>query len=138
MSEIPTKPYLIRAIYEWCVDSQLTPHLAVKVDEHTRVPQGYVKDGEIILNINITAVRDLQMQNDFITFNSRFNGAVHNIVVPVNTVTGIFARENGQGMAFPAEAGSPPPPPPEPSPAPAPKKANSNKPAKVSHLKIVK
>jgi stringent starvation protein B len=95
-----TKPYLIRAIYDWCVDQGLTPHLAVRVDSQTRVPVGYVKNGEIILNIGPEAVKDLQLGNDYISCGGRFGGVAHDIVVPVGAVIGIFARESGEGMAF--------------------------------------
>jgi stringent starvation protein B len=101
MSElISTKPYLVRAIHEWCVDNALTPHVVVVVNAHTRVPMGYVKDGEIVLNLNYTAIKDLHIDNDAIVFSARFGGVAHNIYVPMNMVKGIFARENGQGMFF--------------------------------------
>lgn len=118
---ISSKPYMIRAIYEWCVDSGFTPHLVVQVDGETRVPVGFVKDGEIVLNINYSAVKGLLIENEAITFAARFNGVSHNIYVPVRAVKGIFARENGQGMFFEAEVpmsgmspadGAPPPQPP--------------------------
>jgi stringent starvation protein B len=91
---------MIRAIYEWCVDNGFAPHLVVQVDAETRVPAGFVKDGEIVLNINYSAVKGLQLENDAITFAARFNGVSHNIYVPVRAVKGIFSRENGQGMFF--------------------------------------
>lgn len=105
-----TKPYLIRAIYEWCADSGLTPYLAVKVDAHTRVPAAYVKDGEIVLNIGTEAVKNLQIGNEYITCGGRFGGVAHDIVVPVAAVIGIFARENGEGLAFEARESLPPSP----------------------------
>ncbi len=109
----PTKPYLIRAMYEWCVDGGLTPHLAVRVDAHTVVPMAFVKDGQIILNIGPEAVRNLHLGNDAITFGGRFNGVAHELYVPVTAVLGMYARENGQGMAFePQEPSSPPSVPP--------------------------
>lgn len=112
MSEsLSTKPYMIRAIYEWCVDNGFAPHLVVTVDEHTRVPMGFVKDGEIVLNINYTAIKNLQLDNDAITFSARFNGVSHSIYIPVRVVKGIFARENGQGMFFETEALPTPPTP---------------------------
>jgi stringent starvation protein B len=101
MSElISTKPYMVRAIHEWCVDNALTPHVVVVVNAQTRVPMGYVKDGEIVLNLNYTAIKDLHIDNDAIVFSARFGGVAHNIYVPMNMVKGIFARENGQGMFF--------------------------------------
>jgi len=103
METTSTKPYMIRALYEWCVDNGLTPHLMVVVDGDTRVPMGYVKDGEIVLNINYSATKGLQMENDAITFSARFNGVSSNIYVPMRAVRGIFARENGQGLFFEPE-----------------------------------
>lgn len=101
MSElISTKPYMVRAIHEWCVDNALTPHLLVVVDAQTRVPMGYVKNGEIVLNLNYTAIKDLHIDNDAIVFSARFGGVPHNIYVPMSRVKGVFARENGQGMFF--------------------------------------
>lgn len=101
---IPTKPYLLRALHEWCVDNNLTPHLIVAVNSQTRVPMAYVKDGEIVLNINYGATKDLHIDNESIVFSARFGGVAQNIYVPMNAVKGIFARENGQGMFFEAEA----------------------------------
>lgn len=118
MSELPsTKPYMVRAIYEWCVDNGFAPHLVVQVDDDTLVPAGYVKDGEIILNINYSAVKGLQMENDAVSFAARFNGVSHNIHVPMRAIKGIFARENGQGMFFEADSSPPPPSAPPESPA---------------------
>ena len=100
---ISTKPYMLRAMHEWCVDNNLTPHLVVAVNSQTRVPMGYVKDGEIVLNINYSATKDLHMDNDSVVFSARFGGVSQNIYVPMNAVKGIFARENGQGMFFELE-----------------------------------
>lgn len=100
MKELSTKPYLIRAIVEWCADSGLTPYLAVKVDEQTRVPKAYVKDGEIVINLGPDAVRNLHMGNDDIACSGRFGGVSHGIVVPMVAVIGIFAKETGQGLVF--------------------------------------
>lgn len=128
MEPTSTKPYMLRALYEWCVDNGFTPHLVVAVDDNTRVPMGYVKDGEIVLNINYSATKDLLIENESITFSARFNGVSSNIYVPMGAVKGIFARENGQGMFFEPEPTSakqpetlesrtndqePPPPPPK-------------------------
>jgi len=106
---IPTKPYMVRAIHDWCVDNGFTPHLVVKVNSRTRVPMAYVKDGEIVLNLNYGATKDLHIDNDAIVFSARFSGASQNLYVPMDAVRGIFARENGQGMFFEveAEAGEP-------------------------------
>lgn len=104
MSEFTsTKPYMIRAMHEWCVDNGLTPHLLVAVDAHTRVPMAYVKDGEIVLNINYSATKNLQIGNDAVTFSARFGGVSSDLYVPMRAVKGVFARENGQGMFFQAE-----------------------------------
>lgn len=104
MKALSTKPYLIRAIYEWCSDSSHTPYLAVKVDAQTRVPDEFVKNGEIILNIRDDAVHHLTLGNDFIQFSARFNGVSREISVPVDAVQGIFAKETSQGILFPEEA----------------------------------
>ena len=104
MSELTsTKPYLVRALHEWCVDNGITPHLLVEVDAQTRVPVAYVKNGEIVLNLNYSATRDLQIGNEAITFAARFGGVSHNLYVPMSAVRGVFARENGQGMFFQPE-----------------------------------
>jgi len=100
---ISTKPYMLRAMHEWCVDNNLTPHLVVAVNSRTRVPMAYVKDGEIVLNINYGATRDLHMDNESVVFSARFGGVPQNIYVPMDAVRGIFARENGQGMFFELE-----------------------------------
>ena len=101
-----TRPYLIRALYEWCTDNGLTPFIAVLVDDTVRVPNEYVKDGEIVLNISFDATSSLTMGNDFIEFKGRFGGVARDIFVPVDRVVAIYARENGQGMAFPMLARS--------------------------------
>ena len=100
MAEISTKPYLLRAIYEWCTDNGYTPYLAVMVDARTRVPKEFVKNGEIVLNISFTATSGLKMENDYIHFSARFGGVARDILIPVENVVAIYARENGQGMAF--------------------------------------
>jgi stringent starvation protein B len=102
MPEVSTKPYLLRAIYEWCTDNGYTPHIAVVVDASTRVPLQFVKNGEIVLNISFEATSGLKMDNDFINFSARFGGVSRDISVPVENVIAIYARENGQGMAFEA------------------------------------
>ncbi|CAM2167021.1 stringent starvation protein B [Paraburkholderia sacchari] len=104
MQEISTKPYLLRALYEWCTDNGFTPHIAVRVDNRTRVPRQFVRDGEIVLNISFEATSQLQMGNEMVEFHARFSGKSHKIEVPVSNVLAIYARENGQGMAFPVDA----------------------------------
>ena len=105
MADISTKPYIIRAIFEWCSDSGLTPYLAVAVDSQTRVPMEFVKDGEIVLNLSPNATHNLTISNDVIQFSARFSGASRELYIPISAVIGIFAKENGQGMFFPKEAG---------------------------------
>lgn len=129
--ELPsTKPYLIRAIYEWCADNGFTPYLAVAVDEHTLVPREYVRDGQIVLNISADATSRLSVGNDLITFVARFGGVARDLSVPIGNVEAIYARENGAGMAFDVdlelaapveEPGTPEPEPPAPTPGGRPK-----------------
>jgi len=95
-----TKPYLIRAIHEWCADQGFTAYLAVKVDATTRVPREFVKDGEIVLNVGLEATHQLLMGNEEITFQARFGGRAFPVVVPIERVAAIYASENGEGMAF--------------------------------------
>lgn len=97
-----TRPYLIRALHEWCTEHGFTPFLAVKVDAAVQVPVAYVSDGEIVLNVGCEATSGLRLGNDFIEFEARFGGVARGIVIPVDHVIAIYARENGQGMAFPA------------------------------------
>ncbi|MDD2990546.1 MAG: ClpXP protease specificity-enhancing factor [Zoogloea sp.] len=105
MSDASTKPYLIRAIHEWCVDQGLTPYLAVAVDGRTMVPRSFVQDGQIVLNIGPDATQSLVMGNELIAFQARFGGVAQNISVPVDNVSAIYARENGHGMAFELASG---------------------------------
>jgi stringent starvation protein B len=104
MSEQSAKPYLIRAICEWCGDNALTPYLAVKVNDQTRVPAAFVKNGEIVLNVSGTATRKLTIDNEWIQFTARFNGSSQEVAVPMSAVSGIFAKETGYGFAFAAPA----------------------------------
>ena len=98
-----TKPYLLRALYEWCLDNNQTPYIAVWVNEHTRVPMQYVRDNEIVLNIGPTASHNLHIDNEWVNFSARFSGVAHDIWVPVGHVSGIFSKETGQGMGFEVE-----------------------------------
>lgn len=111
-----TRPYLIRALYEWCTDNGFTPYVAVLVDDSVQVPREYVKNGEIVLNISYDATSSLKLGNDFIEFKARFAGTAREIMVPVNRVIAIYARENGQGMAFPVPVPGAPPEESRPSP----------------------
>jgi stringent starvation protein B len=101
-----TRPYLIRALYEWCTDNGFTPYVAVLVDDSVQVPREYVKNNEIVLNISFGATSSLKLGNDFIEFKARFGGSAREIHVPIGRVIAIYARENGQGMAFPAPKAS--------------------------------
>ncbi len=118
MSEQSAKPYLIRAICEWCADNGLTPYLAVKVNGQTRVPMSFVKNGEIVLNISSNATRKLTIDNDWVNFNARFGGVSQEVSVPIGAVAGIFAKETGYGFAF-ASVESAAPAPDEPAAAEA-------------------
>ena len=96
----PTRPYLIRALHDWCTDNGFTPYVAVFVDASVQVPTEYVKNGEIVLNVGFEATSGLKLGNEFIEFKARFGGSSREIVEPVTNVIAIYARENGQGMAF--------------------------------------
>ncbi|MBI3524920.1 MAG: ClpXP protease specificity-enhancing factor [Betaproteobacteria bacterium] len=112
-----TKPYLLRAIREWCVDQGYTPYLAVIADGRTRLPREHVNEGQIVLNLGPEATHQLVMGNEFITFSARFNGVAQALSIPIDSVSAIYARENGQGMAFevaPQEVDAP-----KPAPEPA-------------------
>ena len=137
MAERPTKPYLIRAIHEWCTDSNMTPYLAVRVDANTKVPAEHVKNGEIVLNVSHDATHRLTIGNELIQFAARFNGVSRECSIPLEAVTGIFAKENGQGLVFPREpvaelAPAPNPASTEPGPPAAP--TNGGKP----RLQVIK
>ena len=105
MSDIPSnKPYLIRALHQWCTDFGFTPFMAVFVDENVEVPMEFVKNNEIVLNLSLEACHQLNLDNDWISFQARFGGVPRKIMVPVSHVLAIYARENGQGMSFPFDA----------------------------------
>ncbi|MEI7515271.1 MAG: ClpXP protease specificity-enhancing factor [Betaproteobacteria bacterium] len=101
-----TRPYMVRAMYDWCVDNQCTPFIVVVVDASVRVPQEFVQNGEIVLNLSLGATSGLVLGNDYIEFKARFGGVARDICVPLGRVSAIYARENGQGMTFPIEAPS--------------------------------
>jgi stringent starvation protein B len=103
-----TRPYLIRALHDWCTDNGFTPYIAVFVDAAVQVPTEYVKNNEIVLNVGFEATSALKLGNDFIEFKARFGGSSREIVVPIDHVIAIYARENGQGMAFPVPSGAAP------------------------------
>lgn len=108
-----TKPYLIRAIHEWCTDNGFTPYIAVQVDGRVRVPREHVRDGQIVLNVGYEATGGLQIGNDLISFQARFGGVARDISFPVGNVAAIYARENGAGMAFEPESAAADAAPPE-------------------------
>ena len=97
-----TRPYLLRALHEWCTDNGFTPYVAVRMDDQVQVPREYVNNGEIVLNVSFDATSGLQLTNEYIRLKARFGGVARDIVVPVDRVMAIYARENGQGMSFPA------------------------------------
>ena len=103
MAETSTKPYMIRALHEWCTDNGYTPQIVVRVDQNTMVPPAHIRDGQITLNIGMMATKGLVMGNDTIEFQARFNGVTENIYIPVGAVTALFARETGAGMGFEIE-----------------------------------
>ena len=133
MSDVPSnKPYLIRALHQWCLDNGFAPFMAVFVDSTVEVPMEFVKNDEIVLNLSTEACHQLQIENDYISFQARFGGVPRKILVPITHVLAIYARENGQGMSFPFDSSSIEeqiPEKPEPS---------ETKSAKQSFLKIVK
>jgi stringent starvation protein B len=144
MSEQSAKPYLIRAICEWCADNALSPYLAVKVNAQTRVPMSFVKNGEIVLNVSSTATRKLTIDNEWVQFTARFNGASQEVSVPMVAVTGIFAKETGYGFAFSGTAdpvaslvAATAPRDPE-TPEPEAVKEERKPKARPSHLQIIK
>lgn len=102
-----TRPYLIRALHDWCTDNGFTPYIAVHVDRFVQVPMEYVSNNEIVLNVGFDATSGLDLGNEVIQFKARFGGVAREIIVPVDHVVAIYARENGQGMAFPAPEAEP-------------------------------
>jgi len=141
MSMSSSRPYFLRAIYEWILDNNCTPHILV--DAHaqgTQVPQQHVnKDGQIILNISPSAIKDFFMDNTAVSFNARFSGVVNNLYVPCGAILGIYARENGQGMMFDAEQNPQPPAPETPPSSPKPERVPpSGSAPKRPGLRVVK
>jgi len=133
MSDIPSnKPYLIRALHQWCSDNGFAPFMAVFVDSTVEVPMEFVKNDEIVLNLSIEACHQLQIENDYISFQARFGGVPRKILVPVTHVLAIYARENGQGMSFPFDSST------IQEQIPEKLEPSETKSAKQSFLKIVK
>jgi stringent starvation protein B len=140
MSEASAKPYLVRALCEWCADKDLTPYLVVKVNDETRVPMAYVNNGEIVFNLSARTAHQLTIDNDWILFSARFGGVSQDVAIPFSAVAAIFAKETGYGLFFNAATsgemaggGAPPD-----SPALPKEKKDNAPPARSSHLKLVK
>ncbi|WP_425600836.1 ClpXP protease specificity-enhancing factor [Frateuria edaphi] len=134
------RPYLLRAIYDWITDNQLTPYVLVDATiEGVRVPPQVVKNGQVVLNLAMRAVANLELGNDYIGFQARFSGVSQAIRIPVQAVLALYAQENGQGMMFPTEDGDTPPPAPGPEDAgPGPSGEGPEKPKRSPHLRVVK
>ena len=134
------RPYLLRAIYDWITDNQLTPYVLVDATaEGVRVPPQVVKNGQVVLNLAMRAVANLELGNDYIGFQARFSGVSQAIRIPVQAVLALYAQENGQGMMFPTEDGDTPPPAPGPEDAgPGPSGESPDKPKRSPHLRVVK
>ncbi len=138
--EIGTKPYLIRAIYEWCVDCGFTPYLNVAVTDACRVPMEFVKNNEIVLNVSPSATRNIKIDNDRVHFSARFNGVSREVSVPMGAIAGIFARENSEGLMFKVEteAAAAAAPKPAEDIGVGEKKKTPATPRERNHLKVVK
>ena len=125
------RPYLLRALYQWIADNNMTPHVLVEAGaDGVDVPDQAIQKGKVILNIDKAAVRELDLGNDWLTFKARFSGSEHRVTVPIEAVLAIYSKENGQGMMFAQDDGTEPPTDPGTDP--------DNRPAKRPHLKIVK
>jgi stringent starvation protein B len=132
----PSRPYLLRAIYDWLIDNEQTPYLLVDADaEGVVVPREHVQDGKIILNISLTATRDLELANDGVTFNARFGGQPMKVNVPISAALALYSKENGRGMMFPDEGPDDDPHTPEPDPG---KTSDKDDSSQKPHLTLVK
>ncbi|MFA5663618.1 ClpXP protease specificity-enhancing factor [Castellaniella sp.] len=143
MQETSTKPYLLRALHEWCTDNGYTPYIVVRVDDNTAVPPAHVHDGQITLNISHLATNHLTMGNDYIEFESRFNGQVEQLFIPVAAVSALYARETGAGMGFEVTPSQAYPGGDDTDPQPASSASGSGaatraEAPKPSHLKVIK
>lgn len=134
------RPYLLRAIYDWITDNQLTPYVLVDASvEGVRVPPQVIKNGQVVLNLAMRAVANLELGNDVIGFQARFSGVSQSIRIPVQAVLALYAQENGQGMMFPSEDGETPPPAPGPEDGGSgPPSEGGDKPRRSPHLRVVK
>jgi stringent starvation protein B len=129
----PRRPYLLRAMHQWMSDAALTPHIIVDTTvAGAEVPQAYVKDGKIVLNVSYNATQRLNISNDWVTFDARFAGVINHVRFPVRAVLGIYARETGEGMAFSGDDPAPPTPPDQTGPG------SGEEAARRPQLKIVK
>ncbi|MDR0250667.1 MAG: ClpXP protease specificity-enhancing factor [Burkholderiales bacterium] len=137
MSEASAKPYLVRALCEWCADKDLTPYLVVKVNDETRVPIAYVNNGEIVFNLSARTTHQLTINNDWVLFSARFGGVSQNVAIPFSAVAAIFAKETGYGLFFGAAAPGETTSGNEPPVTPKEKKDNAST-THSSHLKLVK
>lgn len=139
MTMTSSRPYIVRAIYEWILDNECTPYVLVNaMDSEVLVPQQYVKNGQIVLNISPVAVKDLLLSNDSMQFNGRFSGQPMEVFVPIDAVMGIYARENGQGMIFDLDEPQPPQPPGGDDRPSAKSKPDTSEPKNKPGLRVVK
>ena len=97
---LSTKPYLIRSIYDWCIDSKFTPYIVAKIISGVKVPENHIKSKEIVLNLSLESTNKLIFDNDFISFSARFNGKNQDIFLPIESISGIYSKENGEGLFF--------------------------------------
>ena len=97
---LSTKPYLIRSIYDWCTDSKFTPYIVAKIISGVKVPENHIKSKEIVLNLSLESTNKLIFDNDFISFSARFNGKNQDIFLPIESISGIYSKENGEGLFF--------------------------------------
>ena len=136
----PNRPYLLRAIYDWITDNHLTPYVLVDATrEGVRVPSHVVKNGQVVLNLAMRAVANLDLGNEWISFQARFSGVSQSILIPIGAVLALYAQENGQGMMFPAEDGDVPPSPPDTDPNGAGDGGEGDKPKRgAPFLRVVK
>jgi len=132
----PSRPYLLRGIYDWLIDNEQTPYLLVDAEaKDVAVPTEHVQDGKIILNISLTATRDLELTNDGVSFNARFGGKAMTVNVPITAALALYSKENGRGMMFPEEGPDDDPQSPDTESG---KSSGKNEPPTKPHLKLVK
>lgn len=122
-----TKPYFIRSIYDWCNDSNFTPYITAKIISGVKVPKDHIKSNQITLNLSLESINNLILDNNFISFSSRFNGKIQDIFLPIDSISGIYSKENGEGVFFKGEEGTS-----------GGKAKNIEQKTKKSHLSLVK